>query len=72
MVTSEGDLVVLHPCAIQPQNADMADMVMPAGVDTPGNLDLQRAEIWAMTRIWALVASPGVLPGTFMEIDTIA
>ena len=42
---AEQDLVILDAFAVDAQNADMPDMVMAAGIDAAGNLDLQLAEI---------------------------
>src|SRR5262245_13519003 len=42
---AEGDLVELLAVLIDAQNADMADMVMAAGIDAAGDLDLQFADI---------------------------
>src|SRR5258705_3333223 len=42
---AEQELIILHAFAVDAQNADMADMVMPAGIDAAGDLDLQFAEI---------------------------
>ena len=44
VVAAKRDLVVFHPRAVQPENADMADMVMAAGVDAARDLDLELAD----------------------------
>src|SRR5258705_1039957 len=43
--TAQQDLVILHAFAVDAQNADMADMVMAAGIDAARDLDLQFAQI---------------------------
>ena len=40
-VAAERDLVVLHPRPVEPEDADMADVVVAAGVDAARDLDLQ-------------------------------
>ena len=42
---AEGDLVELLALLVDAENADMADMVMAAGIDAAGNLDLQLADV---------------------------
>ena len=42
---AERDLVGLFACALEAENADMADVMMAAGVDAAGNLDLQRTDL---------------------------
>src|SRR6056297_1851406 len=44
MVAAKRDLVVFHTRPVQPQNADMADMVMAARIDAARYLDLQLAD----------------------------
>ena len=41
---AERDLVGLLAGALEAENADVADMVVAAGVDAAGDLDLQRAD----------------------------
>jgi hypothetical protein len=55
-VAAQGDLVVLHPRAVQAEDADMADMVMAAGVDAAGDLDLQRADLMLQLQRLEMVA----------------
>ena len=42
---AEGDLIGLLARALEAENADVADMMVAAGVDAAGNLDLQRADL---------------------------
>ncbi len=42
---AQRDLVEFGALLLDPQNADMADMVMAAGVDAAGNLDLELADL---------------------------
>src|SRR5271154_50436 len=42
--TAERDLIGLFAGALEAENADMADMVMAAGVDAAGDLDLERPD----------------------------
>ena len=44
---AERDLVGLFPCPLEAENADVADVMMAAGVDAAGDLDLQRADLRA-------------------------
>jgi len=44
-IAAKGQLVVLHPRPIEPENADMANMVMPAGVDAARDFDLERPNV---------------------------
>ena len=38
---AQGHLIILHSGFIQPQNADIADMVMPTGIDAARYFDVQ-------------------------------
>mgnify|MGYP003348593092 CR=1 FL=1 len=38
---AQRDLVVFHARPVEAQNADMADMVMAAGIDAAGDVDVQ-------------------------------
>ncbi len=38
-------MVEFDPLLVDAQNTDMANMVMPAGIDAAGNLDLQIADL---------------------------
>src|SRR5581483_7584200 len=42
---ADGDLIELLAVLIDPQNADMADMMVAAGVDAAGNLDAELADL---------------------------
>ena len=42
---AEGDLIELLALLIEAENADMADVVMAAGVDAARDVDLQRADL---------------------------
>src|ERR1700724_590985 len=42
--TAKGDLVGLGAGLLKAENSDMADMVMPAGIDAAGNIDLELAD----------------------------
>ena len=44
-IAAERDLVVFDALLIDTQNADVADVVMAAGVDTAGDLELQIADV---------------------------
>src|SRR5271169_433044 len=44
-LAAERDLIKLLTIFLDAENADMADMVMAAGVDAAGNVDVQPAEI---------------------------
>src|SRR5690606_9357893 len=45
LAAAEKQLVVLQPLLVDAEDADMAGMVMPAGVDAPRNLELQFADL---------------------------
>src|SRR6056297_3967920 len=45
VIAAKRDLVILDPGAVEAQNTDMADMVMPARVDAARNLDFQVADL---------------------------
>src|SRR5262245_35319384 len=44
-LAAERDLIKLLAILLDAENADMADMVMAAGIDAAGNVDVQAAEI---------------------------
>ena len=44
-LAAERDLIKLLAVLLDAENADMADMVMAAGIDAAGNVDVQPAEI---------------------------
>src|SRR6185437_8088081 len=44
-LAAERDLIELLPLLLDAENADMADMVMAAGIDAAGNIDVQPADI---------------------------
>ena len=50
VAAADGDLVELLAVLLDAQNADMADMVVAAGVDAAGNLDRHLAELRATSR----------------------
>ncbi len=52
----ERDLIKLLAVLLDAENADVADMMMPAGIDAAGNVDVQAAEI---TRQLEFVEAPG-------------
>ena len=49
-LAAERDLIKLFTIFLDPENADVADMVMAAGVDAAGNVDVQPAEAGARGR----------------------
>src|SRR5271154_875796 len=44
-LAAERDLIKLLAVLLDAENADMADMVMAAGIDAAGNIDVQPAEV---------------------------
>ena len=42
---AERDLIELLAVLLDAENADMADMMMAAGIDAAGNVDVQPAEV---------------------------
>src|SRR5580658_4544320 len=44
-LAAKRDLIKLLAVLLDAENADMADMVMPAGIDAAGNVDVQPAEV---------------------------
>ena len=55
---AERDLVELLAFALQSEDADVAGMVMAAGVDAAGDLDLQRADVLLPERIGEALGDP--------------
>ena len=57
---AEQELVEFHAFLVDAQDADMAGMMMAAGIDAAGNLDLQFADIVLAVQIGeALGDAPG-------------
>ena len=48
---AERDLVEFRALLLDAENADMADMVMAAGIDAAGDLDLQLADLALARRV---------------------
>src|SRR5262245_62473902 len=42
---AQRDLVILLPVLLDAENADVADVMMPAGIDAAGAVDVQRSDI---------------------------
>ena len=49
-LAAERDLVDLFAVLLDPENADVADVMVAAGIDAAGNIDVQPAEIRAADR----------------------
>src|SRR6056297_2883797 len=45
MIAAQRDLVILDPRAVEPENSDMSDVVVTAGVDAPRYLDLEISDV---------------------------
>ena len=55
---AEGDLVEFLALLVDAENADMADMVMAAGIDAAGDLDLELADLALALGIGKAAAEP--------------